>query len=125
VLYRAYLPSPELRPYVKCYWVLRSASNPFPAAEPLIPDGCIELIFNLGAPYRRWCASEPAAGQLVKGSHLVGERTRPFLVDQLGAIDHVAVRARLYTSPRCGRIVARGRFAYRGAGGFSRHGRAW
>jgi AraC-like DNA-binding protein len=92
MLYRTYRPAPALAPYIDCFWILRSESNPFVGPEPLIPDGSIELIFNLGAPYERFVPAKPAEKVFVKGSHMVGERTEPFLVEQLGAIDHVAVR---------------------------------
>src|SRR5438132_6835136 len=94
MLYRTYAPAAELQPYVKCYWILRADANPFSGAEPLVPDGCSELIFNLGAPYERYSLGDPRRRDLVKGSHVVGERTQPFLVEQLGAIDHVAIRFR-------------------------------
>lgn len=94
MLYRTYAPAADLRPYVKCYWMLRAQRNPFPGAEALIPDGSIELIFSLDAPYERYRFGETGQRDLVKGSHLVGERTQPFLVEQLGAIHHVAIRFR-------------------------------
>src|SRR5216683_2227439 len=53
-VYTTYLPAPELRPYVKCYWFLRSDRNRFHPAKPLIPDGCMELIINFGDPYLRY-----------------------------------------------------------------------
>jgi AraC-like DNA-binding protein len=87
--YREYLPSTYLAPYVQCYWILRAPINPFPGSERLIPDGNIELIFNFGAPYRR---RSEADSQFIKGSHLVGERTEYYLIEQLGEINHLAVR---------------------------------
>jgi AraC-like DNA-binding protein len=92
--YRTYSPAPALRPYVKCYWILASEANPFQTAEPLIPDGCVELIINLGAPYRRHAVEGAGPDEFARGSHVVGERTHPFLIEQLGAIDHVAIRFR-------------------------------
>lgn len=89
--YREYLPSTHLAPYVQCYWVLRSIANPFPTPERLIPDGTIELIFNFGSPYKRYQV-EAGQGLLIKQSHLVGQRAQYYLIEQLGAIDHIAIR---------------------------------
>ncbi len=94
MFYREYHPSGDLGRYVKCYWVLRSPANPFSAREPLIPAGTVELIWNIGAPYRRYPMGDPGAGELISGSHVVGECARPFAIEQLGAIHHIAIRFR-------------------------------
>ncbi len=36
----------------------------------------------------------PAGENFVTGSHVVGQRTQPFLVEQLDAIEHIAIRFR-------------------------------
>jgi methylphosphotriester-DNA--protein-cysteine methyltransferase len=90
MLYRVYAPHPALAPYVRCYWRLVAPTNPFAVAERLVPDGATELIFNFGDAYRRTDPSGKSV--LVVGSHLVGPRTGYFLIEQMGAIDHVAIR---------------------------------
>lgn len=64
MLYRELSPSPALRERVESIWIL---DQPAPGAqlaagaepvEKIVPDGRGELIFNLGAPYRR-LASDP------------------------------------------------------------------
>jgi AraC-like DNA-binding protein len=92
MFYKEYSPSPQLSGYVQCYWILRSSFNPFPAPERLIPDGSIELIFNFGAPYQRSRVTDEKQQELIKGSHIVGQRAQCFLIEQQGAIDHVAIR---------------------------------
>jgi AraC-like DNA-binding protein len=92
VFYQEYRPSARLAPHVQCYWLLRTSANPFPTAERLIPDGRIELIFTFAGPYRRSAADGAAPGEIIAASHIVGERTRGYLIEQFGAIDHVAVR---------------------------------
>jgi AraC-like DNA-binding protein len=88
--YREYTPYPLLAPYIRCYWMLRAATNPFASSERLIPDGAVELIFNFGEPYQR--INSLGQSTLINGSHLVGPRAAYYLIDQLGAIDHVAIR---------------------------------
>jgi AraC-like DNA-binding protein len=92
MFYKVYAPSPQLAPYVKCYWILRAPANPFHAPERLIPDGSIELIFNFGTPYRRVSSTDCRRQEMITASHVVGERTECYLIEQFGAIDHVAIR---------------------------------
>lgn len=47
-IYREYLPCRELQPYVACYWTsktINSLNNPI--YSRIIPDGCIDIIFNI------------------------------------------------------------------------------
>ena len=46
MFYREYQPWPALADFVKCFWLMEATHNPFQGKEALIPDGCIELIFN-------------------------------------------------------------------------------
>ena len=53
--YAEHRPPAALRPYVRCFWRLRAAPNPFaPAPEPILPDGCVELVLHLGDPFSRY-----------------------------------------------------------------------
>lgn len=47
--YREYKPTSALAPYVKCVWMLDGMTTG--SRERILPDGCIELIFNYGDPY--------------------------------------------------------------------------
>jgi AraC-like DNA-binding protein len=90
MFYREYQPWPALADFVKCFWIMEATHNPFQGKEALIPDGCIELIFNLGTPYRRYDPENNAA--LLKHSHIVGERDRYFLIEQTRAVHLIAAR---------------------------------
>lgn len=48
------LPSLRLRPFVKCYWSLKQASDGTALTEPVIPDGCSEIVFNLEDRFKRY-----------------------------------------------------------------------
>jgi hypothetical protein len=45
--FHQYDPHPDLIPYIDKYWVL---SNDFPKLKQktILPDGCIDIIFNFG-----------------------------------------------------------------------------
>ncbi len=90
MFYQEYLPCAALADFIKCFWIMEATHNPFQGKEILIPDGCIELIFNLGTPYKRYDSENNAA--LLKHSHLVGERDRYFLIEQTRAVSLIAAR---------------------------------
>jgi AraC-like DNA-binding protein len=52
--YVEHKPSKRLAKYIKCFWTLEKSKslmqNP---SEPIVPDGCLELIFNLSDSFRR------------------------------------------------------------------------
>lgn len=49
--YREHAPCPALRPFVACYWTRTSAPPEpgGPAARRVLPDGAIDLVFDLAA----------------------------------------------------------------------------
>jgi len=55
--YRESQPSHRFLRLVKCFWSLEYAGNSEP--EAIIPDGCIEIIFNLGDRFHRYDATGP------------------------------------------------------------------
>lgn len=80
-VYAEYAPGVVLRPYVECYW---SRASP-PSREPaplhrVLPDGCIDIVFNFGDSWAR--------------SAVVGTMTRPLLVEPGSRQDFLGVRFR-------------------------------
>ena len=46
--YQEYSPSPDLKNIIECYWaVCLDANAVWDFNRPLVPDGCIDLLFNL------------------------------------------------------------------------------
>jgi AraC-like DNA-binding protein len=85
--YREHEPPAPLRPFVRCLWTL---DDPDPRrdrpAEPVVPDGSMELVFHLGDPFRR-----PGAG--VQPRALVaGQITGPLVLQPTGRVHVVGVR---------------------------------
>ncbi|MDQ8733927.1 helix-turn-helix transcriptional regulator [Paenibacillus sp. LHD-38] len=47
--YREFLPSKGLEPYVACYWTVDSYASDNNKLHRIIPDGCVDIIFDLRA----------------------------------------------------------------------------
>jgi hypothetical protein len=45
--YNQFLPGPALAPYIDAYWTVTDKKKA-PAAEKIMPDGCVNIILNLG-----------------------------------------------------------------------------
>ncbi len=52
--YQTFIPHDQLKPFVKFFWLLEDKSDlPANSCERILPDGCLELIFNFGDPFFR------------------------------------------------------------------------
>jgi AraC-like DNA-binding protein len=52
--YQVYTPSPELQPFVKCFWSLDDEKQNKPVKQKVLPDGCMEMIFHYGDLYKQY-----------------------------------------------------------------------
>jgi len=87
--YREVSPGPALARYVQCYWFLSSAERETGEVQPILPDGRMELVLNLGNHFRRviesgWERQPPVM--------VVGQMGGPVVVEPTGAVDIVGVR---------------------------------
>lgn len=48
--YREYLPSRSLESYVACYWTVDFHASDMNKMHRIIPDGCVDIIFDLRSP---------------------------------------------------------------------------
>ncbi len=93
MLYREIPPAIHLRDLVKCYWVLQSGgAGRVRNAERILPDGCVEVVFNFSDPFHhlrddREAVSQPAA-------LVVGQMRAHMLIQPGRAIDLFAIRFR-------------------------------
>lgn len=87
--YQEYAPPEGKEDIIRCLWSLRAGPGSKPGA-PALPDGCPELVLNLGDP----CRAIGSDGRLRRQPPftLVGQITRPFVVAPTGALDLIAVR---------------------------------
>lgn len=86
--YAEFEPPVSLRPFVRVIWTY-AAPNPTGDVQRIAPDGCPELILNIGSPYEEqaedgWCL-QPAA-------LFAGQMTRPIAIRPVGPVELVAVR---------------------------------
>lgn len=88
--YRELTPAVRLRRYVRCYWALDASAPEGAAAQRVLPDGCVEVIVNLGAQFLR----HDAAGRIERQPRtlLVGPTTRHMSIAPTGAIRLVGIR---------------------------------
>ena len=90
MLYRELSPSAALQPYVRCYWTLRAQATAQASPQRVLPDGCVEIIINLGARFIRHDESGRTERQPFE--LVVGPTTRHMTIAPSGAIHLVGVR---------------------------------
>ena len=81
-------PRGRLAPIVKTIWRARGTRAEFSAPEPIVPDGCVEIVFNLADPF----VGED--GTLQPRALLAGQMTRPVVALPTGDVDLLGVRFR-------------------------------
>lgn len=87
--YQEFAPPPALRPFVRVIWTY-AAPEPEPVVQRIAPDGCPELIFDLGAPYEE--QDEAGGWRLQPPALFAGQMTRPLALRPAGSTELVAVR---------------------------------
>jgi hypothetical protein len=100
MLYEARAPRRELAPFVRCLWRLRGDPAEI-EPQPILPDGCFELILHLGEPFVEREAY-PSDGSASSGRGAIESRqggalvaatlTRTVVVAASGEVDVVGVR---------------------------------
>ncbi len=88
--YQEHSPHASLRDYVKCFWILERDYTPEDPKEEVIPDACIELIFNFGAPYV--LQAEGLREREMSPTFMVGLQKKPLLFRSSGTVKIVATR---------------------------------
>jgi AraC-like DNA-binding protein len=84
--YREFQPQPETRSFLHCLWTLETDGD---AVQRIVPDGCPELIVNLGAPFE---AFRDGAWQRQPRAFLHGQLSGPLLVRPSGPAHILAAR---------------------------------
>lgn len=88
--YRELTPAPRLRPYVRCYWTLSAPAVADAAPQRVLPDGCVEMVINIGDRFIRHSADGTRETQPC--ALLVGPTTRHMSIAPAGTIRLVGVR---------------------------------
>jgi AraC-like DNA-binding protein len=91
VQYREITPPPALAPFVRCIWRLHGNGNGATSgAEPIIPDGCAEIVVNVGDPFIRHTADGSWHRQPLR--LVAGQITRALTLEPSGRIDIWGIR---------------------------------
>jgi AraC-like DNA-binding protein len=87
--YQEFEPPAALRPFVRTLWTY-AAPAPEPTVQRIAPDGCPELILDIGAPYEE--QGEDGVFRLQPQALFAGQMTRPLALRPVGPVELVAVR---------------------------------
>lgn len=87
--YEEFAPPTGLAPWIKVIWTY-AAPDPSPVVQRIAPDGCPELILDLGAPYEE--LGEDGVWRLQPPAIFAGQMTRPIAIRPVGPVELVALR---------------------------------
>ncbi len=87
--YAEFPPPPSLAPWVRVVWTY-AAPNPSDTIQRIAPDGCPELILDIGAPYEE--LGPDGLWRLQPRAIFAGQMTRPIAIRPVGPVELVAVR---------------------------------
>jgi AraC-like DNA-binding protein len=92
VRFRQFRPIPRLRSAVECLWTLGSDGAPAGEIEPVLPDGCPELVIHFGDRFERLYAD----GTVERQSDLLfaGQLTSQIKLRPTGAVVTLGIRFR-------------------------------
>ncbi len=86
--YAEFEPPVSLRPFVRVIWTY-AAPRPTGDIQRIAPDGCPELILDIGSPYEE---QTDAGWRLQPPAIFAGQMTRPMAIRPVGPVELVAVR---------------------------------
>lgn len=87
--YQEFEPPAALKPFVRVIWTYADP-DPAPVVQRIAPDGCPELIFDIGSPYEE--QDEGGAWRLQPSALFAGQMTRPLALRPVGPTELVAIR---------------------------------
>ena len=92
------LRPPGLAGVVRCIWAFRheTPDRGGADAEPIVPDGSVEIVLNLGDPMEQVAPGDAPARQ--PAIIMAGQGTRPTVVRPTGAMDLVGIRLQPWAS---------------------------
>lgn len=89
MVYREIMPAKPLQPYINCFWSIEDVRD-HELSDISFPDGCLEMIFNMGAPV--WHASDHEHFKVNPRVELIGQMTQPFSIRSNGTRSMLGVR---------------------------------
>ncbi len=96
MFYRESYPSPSLRVFIDRYWSVEYDGSADAPVEPVLPDGCPEIVFNLAERFQRI----PSFGQVeTQASAIVSGQIRSrLLIRPTGRVNLFGIRFRPYAA---------------------------
>ena len=90
MIYRTWTPHPQLARHLECIWYLHKHSAAGDPADRILPDGRMELVFNLRTPF----SQADATGRFVRQppAILVGQLSRFVLLQPAAEVEVLAAR---------------------------------
>jgi AraC-like DNA-binding protein len=88
--YQVFEPSALLQPFVKCFWTLEDEATVSPVRQRVVPDGCMEMIFNYGDRFYQY--PEDGSCILQPQSFIFGQITSFLEIAPSGVTGLVAAR---------------------------------
>jgi AraC-like DNA-binding protein len=90
MIYRVFPPHRRLACHVACLWYLRKPADASAPPDRVLPDGCMELVFNLRTPFSR--ADATGRFERQPPAILVGQLSRFMLLHSTTEAEVLAVR---------------------------------
>ncbi len=88
--YREFPPNAPLSKVIECFWALESDhAPPQSCPEPILPDGCVEVVLNYGSPFTQ---HDGGSTSLQPRNFIVGQMTRPILISPTGPVHLIGIR---------------------------------
>jgi AraC-like DNA-binding protein len=88
--YKAYTPNIDVAAFVKCYWTLDTPKEIKPEKQRIVPDGCVEMIFEYGDSYRQYRSD--GSFFIQPKCFVFGQITEPLEIEATGETGIFAVR---------------------------------
>jgi hypothetical protein len=88
--YNTYTPNTDLAAIVKCYWTLDLPKEETPEKQRIVPDGCMEMIFEHGDSYRQYRSD--GSFFIQPKCFVFGQITEPLEIEPTGKTGIFAVR---------------------------------
>ena len=87
--YQTYKPHKDLESIVKFYWTLEVPFDPKNQKQKIVPDGCIEMTFNLGDKIKRYTSETEFIFN--PNAMLMGQRTESYYIEPVGNVNTIAI----------------------------------
>lgn len=87
--YQRYKPHSALESLVKFYWTLEVPFDINNHKQKIIPDGCIEMTFNLGDKIKRYTSDTEFIFN--PNAMVMGQLTKSYYIEPVGNVDTIAI----------------------------------